>query len=144
MSGTRATLRNTGTPLNETGRNAPGVRVPLSPQPDVDEYGYSFEVEEGVPRANVEVVDDPAASETDGADAAGSPGAQAVDGKGQGGAGAPLLYVGGFGSEHASGANFAFGSGRIRFLNDDIDRQTYEQMGHRADGKLLDARKIGR
>lgn len=47
------------------------------------------------------------------------------------------LTVGGFGSYHPGGGNFAFGDGHVRFLAETIDVATYQQLGHRADGKLL-------
>ena len=73
MSGTRATLRNTGTPIDKTSLEKP----------------------------------------------------------------ASDLYVGGFGSWHPAGANFLLGDGAVRFFNLAIDQQVYEQLGNRADGKLL-------
>lgn len=74
MSGTRATLRNAGTPINQT---------PTEPPPKSD------------------------------------------------------LYVGGFGSHHPSGAGFLFGDGAERFLNQEIDKEIYQRLAHRADGQLL-------
>jgi prepilin-type processing-associated H-X9-DG protein len=47
------------------------------------------------------------------------------------------LPVGGFGSPHPGGANFAFGDGHVSFLSETVDPATYGQLGHRADGKLL-------
>jgi prepilin-type N-terminal cleavage/methylation domain-containing protein/prepilin-type processing-associated H-X9-DG protein len=79
MSGTRATLRNTGTPIDQT---------------DEDE-----------------------ASDLFGGD----------------------LYVGGFGAYHPSGVNFLFGDGQVRFVSAAINQGVYQQLGHRADGKLLTA-----
>jgi hypothetical protein len=38
------------------------------------------------------------------------------------------------------GAQFAFGDGAVRFLSQDIDIVTYQRMGHRCDGELLDDR----
>jgi prepilin-type N-terminal cleavage/methylation domain-containing protein len=73
MSGTRATLRNTGTPINKTSDEAP--------QSD--------------------------------------------------------LFVGGFGSFHPAGANFLFGDRAVKFINSLIEQEVYQQLGHRADGKLL-------
>jgi prepilin-type processing-associated H-X9-DG protein len=73
MSGTRATLRNTGTPIDMTDEEKP----------------------------------------------------------------ASDLFVGGFGANHPAGANFLFGDGAVRFVNRLIDQGVYEQLGHRADGKLL-------
>ncbi len=63
------------------------------------------------------------------------PGAQAAD------SAAPLLVgpnrVGGFSSAHAGGAQFAFGDGSVRFVSENVDRQVFQQLGNRADGKLL-------
>jgi prepilin-type N-terminal cleavage/methylation domain-containing protein len=47
------------------------------------------------------------------------------------------LAVGGFGSFHPGGAGFLFGDGASRFVSDEIDQGVFEQLGHRADGKLL-------
>jgi len=46
------------------------------------------------------------------------------------------LYVGGFGSSHAGGANFLFGDGAVRFLSEAISTPIYQQLGHRSDGQL--------
>jgi prepilin-type N-terminal cleavage/methylation domain-containing protein/prepilin-type processing-associated H-X9-DG protein len=47
------------------------------------------------------------------------------------------LFVGGFGAYHPAGANFLFGDGAVRFISRDIDQDVYQQLGDRADGKLL-------
>ena len=49
------------------------------------------------------------------------------------------LFVGGFSSEHAAVSNFLFGDGTVRTLSQDINAKIYQQLGHRADGKLLQA-----
>jgi prepilin-type N-terminal cleavage/methylation domain-containing protein/prepilin-type processing-associated H-X9-DG protein len=55
----------------------------------------------------------------------------------------PLLYVGGFGSEHTGGAsNFAFGDGSIRALTSSIDAKVYQQLGARDDGELIKAEEL--
>jgi prepilin-type N-terminal cleavage/methylation domain-containing protein/prepilin-type processing-associated H-X9-DG protein len=46
--------------------------------------------------------------------------------------------VGGFSSSHRAGANFLFGDGSVRFLNDSTDARVYRRLGHRADGELID------
>jgi prepilin-type processing-associated H-X9-DG protein len=51
----------------------------------------------------------------------------------------PTLYVGGFGSYHPGGVNFAFGDGSVLFLTDTINMQILQQLAHRNDGKLLPA-----
>ena len=47
------------------------------------------------------------------------------------------LAVGGFGSGHPGVVNFLFGDGSVRSLPKMIDLPVLQQMGHRADGKLL-------
>ena len=49
-----------------------------------------------------------------------------------------ILFVGGFGSSHSGGANFAFGDGSVRFLSSNIDPVLYVKLGSRADGQMLD------
>ena len=49
----------------------------------------------------------------------------------------PTLYVGGFSSRHPGGANFAFGDGSVRYMSDVMSLSVLQQLGHRADGKLL-------
>jgi prepilin-type N-terminal cleavage/methylation domain-containing protein len=112
MSGTSATLRNTGTtiwagrmagtttvgPTGPPGENVPGAESDEAPLP-----------------TNIEL----AASSV-------------VDGVPQG-----PLAVGGFGSSHPSGCNFALGDGSVRYLPITVNMQVYQQLGHRADGKLL-------
>jgi len=83
MSGTRSTLRNTGTPINADRPKNWG----------------------GSPAETPDTIDP--------------------------------LAVGGFGSYHPGGGEFAYGDGHVSFLSETIDVATYQQLGHRADGKLL-------
>ncbi len=46
------------------------------------------------------------------------------------------LFVGGFGSLHAGGANFNFADGSTRFLTDDLDERVRRQLGARSDGEI--------
>ncbi|MCX7428248.1 MAG: DUF1559 domain-containing protein [Planctomycetia bacterium] len=94
MSGTRATLRNTSTPM---------------------ESGLGFGGTGGSPFANL----DAGIPEND-------PARQAAD-----------LLVGPFGSPHPGVVNFLFGDGAVRGLSESVDAKVYQQLGHRADGKLL-------
>jgi len=50
--------------------------------------------------------------------------------------GIDLLAVGGFGSTHGPGANFAFGDGSVRYLNEAISPALFRLLGNRADGEL--------
>ena len=84
MSGTRTSLRNTGSKPNQL--------------PSVREFRGRFrEVPEGMADPNV---------------------------------------VGGFGSWHTGGAQFALGDGSVRFLSENIEKDLYESLGKRADGTL--------
>jgi prepilin-type processing-associated H-X9-DG protein/prepilin-type N-terminal cleavage/methylation domain-containing protein len=49
---------------------------------------------------------------------------------------AELLRVGGFGSYHTGGANFVFADGSVRFLSLNIDVELYKNLGHRKDGEI--------
>ncbi len=151
LSGTAATLRNTGTPINMTGKNPPGAVTPLAIQDDFVELdppspsakqsptpetsGENNEIKEaqqnngdpqnigdtGRPVAGTAPVDDQTTPR--------NPSPQA-------------LFVGGFGSDHPTGANFAFADGQIRFLMESLDTRILQQLGHRADGQLLDISEV--
>jgi prepilin-type processing-associated H-X9-DG protein len=47
------------------------------------------------------------------------------------------LVVGGFGSFHTGGAQFAFGDGSVRFISINVDKQLFQKLGNRADGEML-------
>jgi len=49
----------------------------------------------------------------------------------------PVNRVGGFGSSHPGGANFALGDGNVRFISQNIDGKLFRHLGHRADGALI-------
>ena len=144
LSGTRGTLRNTGSPLNMTGLYARARWVPMPdpdeawdpeaawdvwdedpdepPRPQAVPFGYDEEAEDDPPVDG----DPPAAGEE----------VEGEEKKPMPESGGPL-YVGGFGSEHMQGALFLLGDGHVRFLPDAIDMDIYQQLGHRADGRLL-------
>jgi len=96
MSGTRATLRNTGTMINAT-----PVRNESGEYEEVHGRGADPTLPQGIE---------------------------------------PDLFVGGFGSWHPGGANFSLGDGSVRFMSETLDPGIYQQLGHRADGKLLQQR----
>jgi len=128
LSGTRATLRNTGSPPNALDYRA-GLPQPGSGgfQDEMSQslgaYGYGMdEEEEPKPLAEEDaeqmaVIDVPLSQRP--ANGPGNP-----------------LSVGGFGSSHSAGANMALGDGSVRFIASSISPAVFSQMAHRADGKL--------
>jgi prepilin-type N-terminal cleavage/methylation domain-containing protein/prepilin-type processing-associated H-X9-DG protein len=125
LSGTRGTLRNTGSPINAGQGGPPAGRALWLDEP----------VEDSPTGAAVGEVTSATAEKEDAA------AEDKVSNQGQVAAGPvnpALTAVGGFGSHHPGGANFAFGDGSIRYLGEDISLPVYQQLGHRADGKLLD------
>jgi prepilin-type N-terminal cleavage/methylation domain-containing protein/prepilin-type processing-associated H-X9-DG protein len=111
MSGTRATLRNTGGGLNTaflTRSPADAYIADIEEQPDGE-----VKPPEPVKPPAPAVPPTPAAPSD------------------------PALAVGGFASYHNTGVNFAFGDGSVRFIAETINDQILQQLAHRADGKLL-------
>lgn len=141
MSGTRATLRNTGTSLNaEIPRGDPwGSRrqYPSSPPGEEQEFLDGAMMGAMGMGGLEEMPGGEAAEPTEQEASAGEP----LDAEPQDAAGDPTrnpVYVGGFSSVHPGGANFALGDGSVRYLSETMDRKVYQQLGHRADGQLLD------
>ncbi|MGE3821883.1 MAG: DUF1559 domain-containing protein [Isosphaeraceae bacterium] len=93
-SGTRASLRNTGSVIDEN-----GVTV-------------------ASPGVGGEKPEEPSSS------------SDSIDGD---------LIVGGHGSRHPGGANFAFADGSVRFLSKTISNRVIRLLSHRADGDLISA-----
>jgi prepilin-type N-terminal cleavage/methylation domain-containing protein len=130
MSGTRATLRNTGTPLNLAGRKAPWITPRRIGSEDV-----GFDGAEGgtaVPVDNGDSPDDSEEEQPDPPDEDATP-VVPVPAPPTG----PLV-VGGFSSRHPGIVQFAWGDGHVSGLSRNISPQVLQQLGHRADGKLLD------
>ena len=46
-------------------------------------------------------------------------------------------YAWGFKSTHKGGVHFVMGDGAVRFVNQNVDYQTYQYLGGRADGKTI-------
>ena len=133
MSGTRAILRNTGEPLNTAvdhlrrtgGWNAnsqlpPGVS--LSSEESAGAGGMGGSAGELKPYGldEVDALDD-------GLRMLGGTSPRSVP-----------TFVGGFASQHPGGANFAMGDGSTRFIATTITMTIYRQLGHRADGELVE------
>lgn len=127
MSGTSATLRNTGTPINQTGLNPPGKFTPLVVPPDVTINGQAVE---------------PLTQEEKEARIAKAQQEKDAEERAQAAFASPQ-YVGGFGSDHsAGGAVFVFADGHVSFILQQIDQTVYERLGHRDDGQLVDMRDV--
>src|SRR5262245_22562282 len=167
LSGTRGTLRNTGWPLND---KRIGVSVSSSlpwwyPYPPGDEqwqwsnvtmYPMTGAPAEGEPGANAGegeakagAVEAPAAAAAP-ADATANkttdpewtPDAQGfLPHSRLGGNSTKPLYVGGFGSNHVGGVNFALGDGSVRFTLEDASAGLMGRLANREDGQIIDARE---
>jgi prepilin-type N-terminal cleavage/methylation domain-containing protein/prepilin-type processing-associated H-X9-DG protein len=59
-----------------------------------------------------------------------------------GGNGTAPLVVGGFSSRHAAGVNFAFGDGSVRFIADSATAGLMGRLANREDGNLVDAHEL--
>lgn len=117
MSGTRATLRNVGIGLNKTGFAPNGRPAFVRTNSSSDPFGELMAL--GLTEDNLDsVLIQPGSSNTQGS----KPG---ID----------VLEVGGFGSSHPNGAQFAFGDGSVRFVT--TTNLVLAQLAHRADGQLL-------
>lgn len=138
MSGTRATLRNTGSPLNSalpmavllTGvKNDSDAKENGAPKDNGPAKDDSATKDDSAPKTEVATDATPPANSSP---AASDPSLPAVPSD-------PTLFVGGFASNHMGGVNFAFGDGNVRFISDIIDLKLLQQLANRADGKLLPA-----
>jgi prepilin-type N-terminal cleavage/methylation domain-containing protein len=166
LSGTRATLRNTGSPLFFKPNQAITGGVPPWVGGSSPDDGRWWSVEQAatddgeVDNADADdqatigdegqVDDARAGTETNSAAQPGL-GGIAADPENQpdangilprsrlGGDPANPLVVGGFGSNHQYGANLSFGDGSVRFISNDASPSLMQRFGHRADGKIIDA-----
>jgi prepilin-type N-terminal cleavage/methylation domain-containing protein len=120
MSGTRASLRNTGTLVNAL-HYRQGLPRPRETYASVVLDGESGELVPAPTEEEPPVPFDPPPGfvPAPGGVLPGSP-----------------LYVGGFGSEHPGGAQFALGDGSVRFIPQTISPTVYANLANRHDGKL--------
>jgi prepilin-type processing-associated H-X9-DG protein len=107
-SGTRATLRNTGTPINQTTLN-PGDLSAFADQSQAI----------NAPTVPKDDTSQPPATQASPVGLSGP------------------IPVGGFGSWHPFGSNFLFGDGSVHYLRANIDGRIYRLLGNRADGEPL-------
>jgi prepilin-type N-terminal cleavage/methylation domain-containing protein len=149
LSGTRATLRNTGTTINwltfrvglpKAGGGPPPPPMTQLPPLDTGESaddappnpGQAQPATEGTP---------PPATEAPPAPPDGPPPAPATLPAGASATKLAVLpgnpaFVGGFASVHPAGALFAMGDGSIRFLTSNLPPKILQAFAHRSDGKL--------
>ncbi len=120
MSGTRSTLRNTGMPINAA--FALPVLVPWNPPSATPAKPPAAET----PVSGAEIPDGVTLPLGDAAGPETAPASKADQ-----------LKVGGFSSAHSGLANFLTGDGAVHTLSQTIDFSVYQQLGHRADGKLI-------
>jgi prepilin-type N-terminal cleavage/methylation domain-containing protein/prepilin-type processing-associated H-X9-DG protein len=126
MSGTRATLRNTGLGVNVTG--FVGGRANFAQQgldgmpPDGSLPPGSIPSVAGGPEP-------PAPQQKPDAAPAAKPPPPG-----------PVLPIGGFGSVHPGGSLFAFGDGHVSYVSSSLSPKVYQALGSRADGQLLNER----
>ena len=126
LSGTPATLRNAGNPINEKPSDWRSGDLP----PWVQSYSYDQDFSE-----------DPETGEV----TYGEPEVDADEFLARsklGGDPEKPLAVGGFGSSHYTGCNFAFGDGSVRFLADSIEQSVLRRLANRADGHIVDAQEL--
>ena len=128
-SGTNATLRNTGGLLEDrtdywARNNSGGYGTDTFGEEDFeeDEFGYDdFDDDDLDAEEEPEDTDDVDAEE------------EQKEKKKKN----PLLIVGGFGSQHTSGANFCFADGSVHFLLSSIAPKVFENLGNRADLEMM-------
>jgi len=141
MSGTRATLRNCGAALNETMfDDSPHHNAQVPGQEPVESPAVTekaADAEKPAATEAAEATEKTAEPEKPAATAAAEKPALEKE-KPAAAKTASDLYVGGFGSYHPYGVNFLFGDGAVHFTSNDIDLKLLEQLGNRADGKLLE------
>jgi len=126
-SGTRGTLRNTGTPINRT---IDGERSEIATRP-LEGFGGNGRLED-LKRSSPEAARQLSQREQNPLSESPAPensSPEPMDSE------AP----GGFGSYHFGGCYFLLADGRLRFLSESIDLVVYQQLGNRADGSLLNA-----
>jgi prepilin-type processing-associated H-X9-DG protein len=162
-SGTRSTLRNTWLAPNRTPgglsyyRGAKFRTLALSSQGFAGWYRDPSPIESPAPSDDAEPVQD---VPTDEPSSVGGMGAAEADDAGVGMAPAPEpepmqesglppeilaqmtadpeLIVGGFGSPHAGGVQVLLCDGSVRFVSENTAAQIWHQLGHRADGELME------
>ena len=144
LSGTPATLRNVGSPLNELTERTDYMElapwhVAYSDQfyddTSAEDFEEAMEASESEPSAEA---DDAAATDDEAEESPAAEDAEEFLARSLlGGDPEQPLHVGGFGSSHPSGVNFALGDGSVRFIGDTIARQLYQDLSTKAYGEVV-------
>lgn len=134
MSGTRSTIRNTGSPVNLL--RGPGQLMRVSDDPENGEEGVA-EMLDGQAEASAKDRTEGDSGSTDESDNGDSDDSQAAVAQNNTIVQQGPLYVGGFSSAHPAGAHVAFGDGRIQFMTPQVNRNVLQFLGNRDDGALL-------
>jgi prepilin-type N-terminal cleavage/methylation domain-containing protein len=139
LSGTRGTIRNTGTPINWLTYGGGGLPKPVGagePLPPEMKQVPAFDESEAIEESGtaLPLVTNPQTEVTPPPPVAAP---QPASGPPKPLPGNPA-FVGGFGSLHGSGAIFAMGDGSVRFTSAGISRAVLQRLAHRSDGKLPD------
>jgi prepilin-type N-terminal cleavage/methylation domain-containing protein/prepilin-type processing-associated H-X9-DG protein len=157
LSGTPATLRNTGTPLNpstiSTGASMPWLYSYATGDAQWQWSNQQIDPISGelvkVPPAEDALQptnDSPAKESPDGkppADPELQPDKNGLLPHSRlGGNTTSPLTVGGFASSHNGGVNFAFGDGSVRFIADDASAGLMGRLANRADGQIIDGKEL--
>jgi prepilin-type N-terminal cleavage/methylation domain-containing protein len=103
LSGTRASLRNMGSPVNASSQTATGVLAQIGESTNDWIQGVAPQAGDPGPIANANAA----------------------------------LVVGGFESRHPNVVAFVFADGSIHYLQQAVGPAVLQQLGHRADGQLL-------
>jgi prepilin-type N-terminal cleavage/methylation domain-containing protein/prepilin-type processing-associated H-X9-DG protein len=151
MSGTNATLRNTGAPPSSGRWGGWGGTLPNIARESLEdairreafEQGYELPRIEGDDLLDFDfgmgggpLMDDEQAEAQPPEGENGPKPREKLPGPKPPAAPGPVLPVGGFASYHPGGSMFALGDGHVRFISETISPQVFQQLGHRADGKL--------
>jgi len=131
MSGTRATLRNTGMPINALKYRA-GLPAAVDRKYPADDLLNSYVDWMSPPESEPGTDETMPGSAVPAAPA--FPKLALAPPTSPGGPGNPL-WVGGFSSSHPAGANFAFGDGCVRLLVNQTDLTVLQQLANRRDGQ---------
>lgn len=150
LSGTRATLRNLGRPLNSGLPALPAWSMPPIDPTDPSGEVQSDELATPDPNVDPTVEPDPSSANAPDPQPEREPSEKSdvkpveapkpktpEDNKTDPSEGVdPALIVGGFDGSHTAGVNFVFADGSVRYISDAVALTILQQLANRADGKM--------